>query len=440
MKKPLLPQISSELRSGESAFRRQKGQTLMLVAVSLVALIGLAALAIDVTTLYLAHSEAEKVADAAALAGAKAFVSTGFTSGGLGDWNDGGVQASACNGGTGYADLQAQAAANQNTVGGVVPTVTTACNFANAQDPQITVTVTRTALPTFFSRIFGRRTAQVTATAKAEAFNPSGGTTNISVANVKPWLVANCDPTNPGPPANPACPGSAYYLTPPSYRIANRSTIGRSIQLTQLVPSIVGALTTLVNTYYAVDITSGAVSCPSSSSASCGAVNPGAPGFFETVACSNPTKLQCGQSLNLPLAGGGILPPSSTAPALCLTHANGYGAGQGQDAIATPMPPAITGGDNNPQSTLVGVNNLSRSDSIVTVPIWDGDLVCVQGITCTAPRVVGFMQIGLQQVDPPILTNGTIRGVILNLSGCGNATGTPIQGSGDSPIPVRLVR
>jgi len=104
------------------------------------------------------------------------------------------------------------------------------------------------------------------------------------------------------------------------------------------------------------------------------------------------------------------------------------------------MPPAITGGDNNPQSTLVGVNNLSRSDSIVTVPIWDGDLVCVQAITCTAPRVVGFMQIGLQQVDPPILTNGTIRGVILNLSGCGNATGTPIQGSGDSPIPVRLVR
>jgi uncharacterized membrane protein len=50
------------------------------VAVSLVALLGMAALAIDVVTLYVARSEMQRAADAAALAGAKAFVDSGITS------------------------------------------------------------------------------------------------------------------------------------------------------------------------------------------------------------------------------------------------------------------------------------------------------------------------------------------------------------------------
>ena len=52
----------------------------MLVAVSLVTLLAMAALAIDVVTLYVARSEMQRAADAAALAGAKAFVDSGVTS------------------------------------------------------------------------------------------------------------------------------------------------------------------------------------------------------------------------------------------------------------------------------------------------------------------------------------------------------------------------
>jgi uncharacterized membrane protein len=129
--------------------RRESGQTILLVAVTMAALFAMAALAIDVTTLYIAHSEAQKAADAAALAGAKAFVTTGFTSGGLGDPTTAAAQDLACNGTSGFADLQAKAEAGQNKIAGVAvdpATVTTACDFSNPGDPRITVTVARTGV------------------------------------------------------------------------------------------------------------------------------------------------------------------------------------------------------------------------------------------------------------------------------------------------------
>jgi len=59
--------------------------TILLVAVAMMALLAMAALAIDIVTLYVSEGEAQRVADAAALAGAKVFVSSGFTSWQLGD-------------------------------------------------------------------------------------------------------------------------------------------------------------------------------------------------------------------------------------------------------------------------------------------------------------------------------------------------------------------
>src|SRR5215470_176191 len=57
----------------------ERGQTLVLVAVSLVTLLGFAALAIDVVTLYVARAETQRAADAAAVTAAKAFVDSGVT-------------------------------------------------------------------------------------------------------------------------------------------------------------------------------------------------------------------------------------------------------------------------------------------------------------------------------------------------------------------------
>ena len=70
-----------KIRSANFGYRRdERGQTLALVALSIVALLGFAALAIDVATLYVAHSEVQRAADAAALAGAKVIADSGITS------------------------------------------------------------------------------------------------------------------------------------------------------------------------------------------------------------------------------------------------------------------------------------------------------------------------------------------------------------------------
>jgi uncharacterized membrane protein len=62
-------QILSRQRSHE------RGQTMIFVAISIVSLLALAALAIDIVTLYVARTEIQRAADAAALAGAKESVS-----------------------------------------------------------------------------------------------------------------------------------------------------------------------------------------------------------------------------------------------------------------------------------------------------------------------------------------------------------------------------
>src|SRR5580704_17528491 len=112
--------------------KRERGVPIVITAVALVVMLAMAALAIDVVTLYVASGEAQKNADAAALAGAKAFVSSGFTSWQLGDPTTGAAQAKVCNGTTGLADYQAQAAAQKNLIAGTVPTtVTTTCTFSS---------------------------------------------------------------------------------------------------------------------------------------------------------------------------------------------------------------------------------------------------------------------------------------------------------------------
>ncbi len=63
-------------RSGVS----QRGNTLFLVAASMVVILGLSALAIDLVSFYVARSEAQRSADAAALAGATFWSRSGCTS------------------------------------------------------------------------------------------------------------------------------------------------------------------------------------------------------------------------------------------------------------------------------------------------------------------------------------------------------------------------
>jgi uncharacterized membrane protein len=166
----------------------ERGITMVLVAIAMVAIIAMAALSIDVVTLYLARQEAQRSADAAALTAAKVISLSGIT----GDPTNATSNWATICGSSGTATLAAQAVAQQNPVGKVAAgsiTVTysagsggtisqnTDCtalaSTAFGVNPMVTLKVTRAGLPTFFSRIWGNTGNSVSATATAEAFNPS---------------------------------------------------------------------------------------------------------------------------------------------------------------------------------------------------------------------------------------------------------------------------
>jgi hypothetical protein len=111
--------------------------------------------------------------------------------------------------------------------------------------------------------------------------------------------------------------------------------------------------------------------------------------------------------------------------------------GTGQDTINATVPVTIDGGTNNPNPALQ-VNNISRSDSVVTVPVFEWNGNPCGGTPCTAPQVIGFLQLGINNVH----ASGRLDAVVINAVGCdpNNPGSPPVAGGGVSPIPVRLVQ
>ncbi len=445
--------------------KRERGQTIILVAVALLALLSMAALAIDIVTLYVARSEAQRAANAAAIAGAKMFTTSGVTSVQGGGGPAPVTLGDACT----AATAQAQAVALQNTIAGQAATATATCNTATPANPQITVSVAQSGLPTFFARIWNRSSTSVSATATAEAYNPSGNEPPIQVS-VKPWFIPNCDVSNTTPP-NPNCGGYAPFvntaIAPNDGSIANNgSFIGETITLTK-VPNASG-LTLCVggctppcppgacNTqYYPLNIPeTTAPVCPSSStttSTSCANVG-GGDDYFDNIACASQNQISCGQllgrgeTIDVDNNNNDSVEVPSTEATQCLIHGNTVGAIDGQDTlnvVATGKPTAFTGGNNNPNSSFQRVPNISRSDSVVTVPLYDGVgggtplNLCRPGRFCNQrAAVVGFLQLAIIQAN----ANGVFQARILNVAGCHRApTGNTVSGGGVSPVPVRLI-
>ena len=160
--------ISGQIRS-------QAGQTIALVAVSMVSLLAVAALAIDLTTLYVAKGEIQRAADSAALAGAKALVDSGVTT----DPTNTGLQGVAQQ----IANSYAIATAFQNNVAGAPAQMvgSPVLNFGLPGNPRVTVSMQKTNLPVFFARIFGNSAAMVSAIATAEAYNPAYSQNNTGI-------------------------------------------------------------------------------------------------------------------------------------------------------------------------------------------------------------------------------------------------------------------
>jgi Flp pilus assembly protein TadG len=483
MKPPAIRKFSRTCHSRE----RERGVTMVLVALAMIAIIAMAALSIDVITLYLAREEAQRAADAAALAAARVISISGLT----GDPTDSqNLWQAICNGSTSPASQAATAVATQSAVGGTVAAVlvTYSAGSATSSDcaavgpafgvnPLVTVQITRTGLPTFFSRIWGNTGNKVSASATAEAFNPSasdlvgtsGTVTPVQPSCVKPWMVPNRNPFNT------TCSGGTcpqFVLNPgdgsivnPGFQLLNPSAvIGETFNL--FADCATGAPCALVGTGPTpqpqanatvgvftggvappplpnLEYLPGAVLAPSVAVPSCSASGSGGnPDYQLAVAgCDQSTVYQCGvqssvavpaNSIDLTENPGGIA-GDTAAGVSCLINQSTLGSVSGQDSmITTAFPFQITAGSANANAALRGAV-VTSSNSIVSLPIYD-DGTTIGSSGTTYVTIVGFLQVFVNWVN----TDGSLNVTVLNVAGCGNnAANRPVTGS--SPVPVRLV-
>jgi hypothetical protein len=401
---------------------RERGATLFMVAAALIVIVGLAGLAIDLVALYLGRSEAQRSADAAALAGAKTFVTSGFTSGSI---TSSAVQPLATN--------QAITVGQQNLVNGAAPSIPAGnitFDFSHVGDPMITVVVNATQ-PTYFMQIFGVSSANVSATATAEAYSPSGtpGPT-LCQSCLKPFLVPNCDPVHTSP-ASPVCTGQAVFIKPDG-TIGNPGPVasGGVVGQTWLLHSNGQA----PSHWYEV-----AFNGDQSGSS-----------FADDVRACNTSQLNCGTQLMV-LDGKKVGPTNHAINDLI--HASRDGLDHGQDSIdtsGTTLPFPITGGANNPNPALVG-QLITQSDSVMTVPVYDPASLVGPGNNTFVP-IVGYLQVFVQFANHQG-NDDQIQVVILNVAGCGTIGGPPcgtgggggsgsggtVSGGGSGFLPIRLV-
>ena len=99
-------------------------------------------------------------------------------------------------------------------------------------------------------------------------------------------------------------------------------------------------------------------------------------------------------------------------------------------------PLQIEVGNNHPLAgSLLSANDLvTTSDSLVTIPVYDG--LATPGASV---NIIGFLQVFIVQSFPGGGPKaGEFRVTVVNVAGCGsNATAAPVSAS--SAIPVRLI-
>jgi Putative Flp pilus-assembly TadE/G-like len=448
------------------AKERERGQTIILVAIGLISLLAMAALAIDVVTLYSARSETQRTADATALVAAKAIADSGFTTLPSTDTHllDGSAQRLAQNMAT--SAIRAMLNANNpsiNQVAGIQPVlVGTPTLFFPAtanppnSNPHITVTLQVTNLPSFFARIWGSRTASVKASATAEAYNPANvqNFTPIAPKGVKPWLVANADPTSGILPA-------PQFINPTN-GIVERGAIGEQFYLhadclnpplapCSLADNPPGIPVSSTGGHRQVDYVPALVT-PNAGSNVCPACA-GASDYEQSIECADVTTsyqvLSCGGGASNAQWANSVNPGGlSGASALgteCLTNAGGTGNGQGQDTLSDPAlwptSPIQPHSESGPQNG----NWVTISNSIVTIPIID---VCV-GPGCFPAnggtvQIDGYIEAFINEVHGGVNPKhqGDIQITVLNIAGCSTAPSAAnpiVGGAGSSPVPVRLI-
>jgi hypothetical protein len=410
---------------------------IMLVAVFILFIVGaMAALAIDLVTLYTARSEAQLAADGAALAGARVLANSGLTSG------------ADPIGAEDLATTIAKQVATHNDVGGRTLNATTEV-FVSFNDrdtsfptnPHVKVQTKRTDLPTFFARLWGNNALTVSASATAEAYNPSGANA-LGVANpapvapvcVKPWVLPNIDPS----------PGGTTIFAPATGAITNPALLGwPSTPAVPLRASCGGNCATSWPTPIAWRYYPGAVAsfpAPTQALPSCGlALN----AYQKSIAGCVQTPIACGSTVDLDTANHAGRNFQTAEAVNCLTHSTANAGDSIDPASIPPSPFQFLSGADNPvvqAGALAAGVDVLVSDSLVTVPVYDSSALAPPSPVV----VIGFVQLFLNPdgfatplAGPSV---GHVKTTVINMAGCGTAAaGTTIFGNGASPVAVRLI-
>jgi hypothetical protein len=453
MKTPLIHRPGKNSGAGNG----ERGVTFALVAVSIVAILAMAALSIDVATLYIASAEAQRAADAAALAGARVLSLYGVT----GDpTNAGGNWAAAC----ALAKQAAIAVASQNTLAGanvVLPAANitiqdsggNGCGSAGpvafGVNPQVKVVVQKANLPLFFAPVMraffspgASRSIPVSATATAEVYNPSeslafsatGQQRAVTPRCVKPWIIPNKDPV-----AHNGNPFGATFVNPNDGSITNpglAAPLGTGVVGEQFVLNFAGCTTTAscnpglgvmigVEKYIPADTQAPYVAVPNGASGS--TFQQASAGCDTgTYACGTANGAQADLSLNTGGNGG----DTAIATRVLINDTGGP-----DNINPATYPFKFTAGNGNAlvAAGAIGANaEISSSNSVVTLPVMD-DVALPAG--ATAVTIKGYLQVFITGVSG---TNGDITVKVLNVSGCGTASGNAVRGT--SPVPVRLIQ
>ncbi|HMD15985.1 MAG TPA: pilus assembly protein TadG-related protein [Terriglobales bacterium] len=426
-----------------------------LVAVVMLFVVGaMAALSIDVVTFYTARSEAQLAADGAALAAARVLANSGATSDPTGT-----LLASVETPTTGIATTVAVQVAVQNQVGGTnVAASQVAVGFGGTYtNPTVTIVVQVLNLPTFFARIWGTKSIAVSASATAEAYNPSGayasptGTTiPVAPVCVKPWLLPNVSP-NPGA-ANPQIFDSASGAILDTNLLGweTPAAPGNTHLKTRCSGGTKDCLPASANTpaawqYYpgTTDPATGSFPAPSAASVAC----TGCVGFNNyqlSIAGCVQTPISCyssappAQIINIDTTSDANRDVETGGAVNGMTNASANGWADSVDTVAPSPPFQFVAGLGNPIPGLAG-NTMMVSESLVTVPVIDAVPATWPPATYPQVQIIGFVQLFLNPYGDPS-ANGHIRTEVINLVGCGTgAAGQPILGNGASPVAVRLI-
>jgi hypothetical protein len=357
-------------------------------------------------------------------------------------------------------------------------------------NPMVTVQVSRASLPTFFSRIWGNTGNSISATATAEAFNPSasdltsnggplGTVTPVQPRCVKPFIVPNRDPLNPdltcdqggGPlPCNKFVSLADGSIIKPGTSLNGTNANGVIGERFWLAPDCIhtGGTCSLranppVGNYYAAGHQTWLEKPPSlqflpgtSPTGAPVAIPFGSgPGRYREAVggCDQSTVYQCGvqsssssnpNSVDL-LENPGWGSRDTELGVTSLIHEGDATDPQpdGQDTLdLSAYPFKILAGTSSPllASGLASGTPITSSSSIVSLPIYDDTAPpgSVSGSGSTNVTIVGFLQVFINSVDQW----GIMDVTVLNVVGCGNGNGVPVSGNavtGSSPVPIRLI-